>query len=79
MSSLPAAPLGAPAEPRLAYRPETEPYENASSGPTPVGKRNFSAFRSSACSAQVPVRKLKTLTIGQKGDQIEFILEATLF
>lgn len=44
-----------------------------------VGKHDFSAFRSSACNAKVPVRKLKTLTIGQKGDQIEFILEADAF
>lgn len=44
-----------------------------------VGKHDFSAFRSSACGAKVPVRKLKTLTIRKKGDQIEFILEADAF
>jgi len=44
-----------------------------------VGKHDFSAFRSSACNAKVPVRKLKTLTIRKKGDQIEFILEADAF
>jgi len=44
-----------------------------------IGKHDFSAFRSSACSAKVPVRKLKTLTIRKKGDQIEFILEADAF
>ena len=44
-----------------------------------AGKHDFSAFRSSACNAKVPVRKLKTLTIRKKGDQIEFILEADAF
>jgi len=44
-----------------------------------IGKHDFSAFRSSACSAKVPVRKLKTLAIRKKGDQIEFILEADAF
>jgi tRNA pseudouridine38-40 synthase len=44
-----------------------------------VGKHDFSAFRSSACNAKVPVRKLKALTIRKKGDQIEFILEADAF
>jgi tRNA pseudouridine38-40 synthase len=44
-----------------------------------IGKHDFSAFRSSACSAKVPVRKLKTLSIAKKGDQIEFTLEADAF
>jgi tRNA pseudouridine38-40 synthase len=44
-----------------------------------VGKHDFSAFRSSACNAKMPVRKLKTLTIRKKGEQIEFLLEADAF
>jgi len=44
-----------------------------------LGKHDFSAFRSSACNAKVPVRKLKTMSIRKKGDQIEFILEADAF
>lgn len=44
-----------------------------------LGKHDFSAFRSSACNAKAPVRKIKTLTIRKRGDQIEFILEADAF
>ncbi|MEK6744024.1 MAG: tRNA pseudouridine(38-40) synthase TruA [Nitrospirota bacterium] len=44
-----------------------------------LGKHDFSAFRSSACNAKVPVRRLKTLSLRKKGDQIEFILEADAF
>ena len=44
-----------------------------------IGKHNFSAFRSSACGAKTPVRKLKALTIMKRGEFVEILLEADAF
>ena len=44
-----------------------------------IGKHNFSAFRSSACGAKTPVRKLTALTILKRGDFVEILLEADAF
>ncbi|HET6364049.1 MAG TPA: tRNA pseudouridine(38-40) synthase TruA, partial [Nitrospirota bacterium] len=44
-----------------------------------IGKHDFSAFRSSACSAKIPVRKLTALTIMKRGDFVEILLEADAF
>jgi len=44
-----------------------------------IGTHNFSAFRSSACSAKTPVRKLSELTVIKRGDFVEILLEADAF
>jgi tRNA pseudouridine38-40 synthase len=44
-----------------------------------IGKHNFSAFRSSACDAKTPIRKLTTLAIMKRGDFVEIVLEADAF
>jgi tRNA pseudouridine38-40 synthase len=44
-----------------------------------IGKHDFSAFRSSACGAKTPVRKLTALTIMKRGDFVEILLEADAF
>jgi tRNA pseudouridine38-40 synthase len=44
-----------------------------------IGKHDFSAFRSSACGAKTPVRKLTALTIRKRGDFVEILLEADAF
>jgi tRNA pseudouridine38-40 synthase len=44
-----------------------------------IGTHNFSAFRSSACSAKTPVRKLSALTVMKRGDFVEILLEADAF
>jgi tRNA pseudouridine38-40 synthase len=43
------------------------------------GTHDFSAFRSSGCSARSPVRTLKRLTIQKSGEFIEIQLEADAF
>lgn len=44
-----------------------------------IGTHNFSAFRSSACGAKTPVRKLTGLTVVKRGDFVEILLEADAF
>jgi tRNA pseudouridine38-40 synthase len=44
-----------------------------------IGTHNFSAFRSSACGAKTPVRKLRGLTVVRRGDFVEIRLEADAF
>ena len=44
-----------------------------------IGKHDFSAFRSSACGAKTPVRKLTALAIMKRGDFVEILLEADAF
>ena len=44
-----------------------------------IGTHNFSAFRSSACNAKTPVRKLSALTVIKRGDFVEILLEADAF
>ena len=44
-----------------------------------VGRHDFSAFRSSNCSAKTPVRTLTALTIKKRGEFIEILLEADAF
>jgi len=44
-----------------------------------IGKHDFSAFRSSACGAKTPVRKLSAVTIMKRGDFVEILLEADAF
>jgi tRNA pseudouridine38-40 synthase len=44
-----------------------------------IGKHNFSAFRSSECGAKTPVRTLTALTIKERGEFIEILLEADAF
>ena len=43
------------------------------------GKHDFSAFRSAACTASSPVRRLRALEIRKRGDFIEFSLVADAF
>ena len=43
------------------------------------GKHDFSTFRSSGCGAKTPVRTLKRVEIGKRGDFIEIWLEADSF
>jgi tRNA pseudouridine38-40 synthase len=44
-----------------------------------VGEHDFSAFRSSGCSAKNPVRKMKAITIKKNGEFVEIFLEADAF
>jgi len=44
-----------------------------------IGRHDFSAFRSSKCSAKTPVRTLTALTIKERGEFIEILLEADAF
>ncbi len=44
-----------------------------------VGKHDFSAFRSSGCGANTPVRTLKALTIKKNGEFVEILIEADAF
>lgn len=44
-----------------------------------IGTHDFSAFRSAECQARSPVRELRRLEIGRRGDRIDFILEANAF
>lgn len=44
-----------------------------------TGTRDFSAFRSSGCSARSPVRTLKRLDIEKKGGLLDILLEADAF
>ena len=44
-----------------------------------VGEHDFSAFRSSECQAKSPVRNLTRLDLAQRGDVLQFVLEANAF
>ncbi len=44
-----------------------------------TGRHDFSAFRSSSCSAKSPVRTLGSLKLKKRGDFIEVLLEADSF
>jgi tRNA pseudouridine38-40 synthase len=44
-----------------------------------IGERDFSAFRSSECQAKSPVRHISRLDIAQRGDVLQFTLEANGF
>ena len=44
-----------------------------------AGRQDFSAFRSSGCSAKTSIRTVKALTIKKKGDLVEFTIEADAF
>jgi tRNA pseudouridine38-40 synthase len=44
-----------------------------------VGEHDFSAFRSSGCSAKNPVRTLRAITIKKNGEFVDIFLEADAF
>lgn len=44
-----------------------------------AGRHDFSAFRSSSCSAKSPVRTIRSLKVKKRGDFIEVLLEADSF
>jgi tRNA pseudouridine38-40 synthase len=44
-----------------------------------VGEHDFSAFRSAECQAKSPLRKLYSLDIEQRADQIHFLIRANAF
>ncbi len=44
-----------------------------------IGEHDFSAFRSSECQAKSPVRTITRLDIAQRGDVLQFTLEANAF
>ena len=50
-----------------------------SAGACLVGQHDFSAFRSSGCTAKTAVRTLKSLKIVKRGEFIEILLEADAF
>ena len=43
------------------------------------GKHDFSAFRSSSCSAKSPIRKISMISVKKKKDKIIFLIESKSF
>ena len=44
-----------------------------------VGEHDFSAFRAAECQAKTPVRRVHSIEIEQRADQIDFVIRANAF
>ena len=43
------------------------------------GKHDFSTFRASSCSAKSPIKKMNSVKVSKKGDQIVLIFKSKSF